>query len=200
MVFAAAGCSTGGFDGGSEASSGPPSAAPAPALAALAGAAPDADERFTNSHVGRIEGSDALIGVTIDQTGSQVTVYVCDGDPADLASQAALGSWVRGPVAADGSFDLTNGDVHVVGTWAETDASFNGTVTLPDGTVHQYVATQAIAPAGLYSEQVALDDGSTYNVGWLQASDGQVVGAALWTVIVVTDHVRFGFEGGTTAL
>jgi len=40
--------------------------------------APDTDERFTYSYVGEIEGTDALIGVAIEATGTTVTIYLCD--------------------------------------------------------------------------------------------------------------------------
>jgi hypothetical protein len=141
----------------------------------LASATADPEDRYQASFVGRVEGTDALIGLT-PYEGS-LLAHVGNGDPADLDIGDAVGEWFDGPVE-NGQFDLTGGDAGRRLAGERTADGFTGTVTLADGTTHAFVAFAAEEDEGLYREW--LDFGGEQaglDIGWIRF-DGLTTGAA----------------------
>jgi hypothetical protein len=141
---------------------------------ALDGATADPEDRYDASFVGRVEGSDALIGLTPYE--GNLLAYVCNGDPSQLGADASVAGWFDGPTNA-GSFDLTS-ETGLRLEGEQTAAGFTGRVTLDDGTVHPFTAVAADDDEGLYREW--LDTGGEQagiiDIGWV-AFDGVTTGS-----------------------
>jgi hypothetical protein len=140
---------------------------------ALAAAQADPEDRYDASFVGRVEGTDALIGLTPYE--GQLLAYVCDGDPAELGGDADISAWLDGPIT-DGLFALSNdGGVRLEGR--QTATGFEGTVTLEDGSVHGFAATAAEGDEGLYREWLTSGrERGIIDIGWIKF-DGVTTGA-----------------------
>jgi hypothetical protein len=65
----------------------------------------------TSAFVGEVtdQGQDAVIGAVSD--GARVSFYVCGGP----SSYATMTKWIQGPVAADGTLDISGGGFRVTG-------------------------------------------------------------------------------------
>ncbi|MGH9119554.1 MAG: hypothetical protein ACRD0A_17255 [Acidimicrobiales bacterium] len=127
----------------------------------LANAAADPEDRYDASFVGRVEGTDALIGITPYE--GRLLAYVCDGETGRLGRQEPeeiVAQWFDGPIR-DGSFDLRSGEPAIRLAGEQTAIGFTGTVTMADGGVHAFTAVAAVAAAeedeGLYSEWITSD-------------------------------------------
>lgn len=121
------------------------------------------DEEKAASFASAVEGSDALIGVVVDQDDDKVLAYVCDGK--------SLGTWFTGAPEDDGSLALTAADgARLSGRIA--GGQLAGTVTLPgDAAPHPFTASSVSAPAGLYRTKGEVR-GQPAVGGWIVLADG----------------------------
>ncbi len=119
--------------------------------------------------VGSVDGTDAFITVVVSDTNA--AVYACNGDEE-------IAEYFWGKVDDPSSFSLASG------TGGSVDAvfaagTFSGTLTLPDGTDHEFATDAAVGDAGVYvvvGEQ-AVDAGIA--AGWILDNDGNERGALL---------------------
>jgi hypothetical protein len=125
-------------------------------------------QTVSGSFVGKVDGSDAFIAITL-HTNGEVTAYVCDS--------ATISAWFKGK--ADGStLDLTNASgAHLTADLAPD--SFTGTFTpsgANGGSALTFSVQQAGEPAGLYRADATLD-GVAYVGGWIVLPSGEERGA-----------------------
>jgi hypothetical protein len=115
------------------------------------------------SFASAVEGSDALVGVVVDQDEDKVLAYVCDGK--------SLGTWFTGAPDEDGTLTLTAADgARLTGRIA--GGQLSGTVTLPgDAAPHPFKASSVSAPAGLYRAKGEVR-GQPAVGGWIVLADG----------------------------
>lgn len=115
------------------------------------------------SFASAVEGSDALVGVVVDQDDDKVLAYVCDGK--------SLGTWFTGRPNDDGTLALTAADgARLSGRIA--GGRLTGTVILPgDAAPHPFAASPVSAPAGLYRAKGEVR-GQTAVGGWIVLADG----------------------------
>lgn len=136
--------------------------ATAAALAACGGS--DNAVTSARTYVGKVEGTDALIGLVSD--GTAAVAYVCDGQ--DTAT------WFRGAQPDARTIQLDAGADGLVATLSEQGAE--GHVVLA-GTRRKFTAVPASpgTPAGLYRAEVPLDAGTLIG-GWIALASGEVRG------------------------
>jgi len=122
----------------------------------------------TGSFAGRVEGSDAFIGLV--RNGDQMMTYYCDGT---AETTPVLWGWFRGELNGS-AFDLTNenGD-HLIGEFNADGAS--GTITLAGGSALNFLAEPVSQPAGLYRHQETVE-GAEAVAGWIVLANGEVRG------------------------
>lgn len=129
------------------------------------GACGGGSERDTaaTSFASVVEGSDALVGLVVDQDDDKVLAYVCDGK--------SVGTWFTGGPNEDGALSLTAADgARLAGRIA--DGELSGTVTLPgDPAPHPFKARSVSAPAGLYRTKGEVR-GQPAVGGWIVLADG----------------------------
>lgn len=122
--------------------------------------ADQARREATVQYVGKVEGSDAYIGIT--EVDGELEVYLCDG--ADLVS------WLTGSLEDDGTFSATadRGADQASGTVAGDQV--RGTATV-DGVAHAFSATRAALPAGVYVRS-GYEDGHPVTAATIVLPDG----------------------------
>jgi hypothetical protein len=118
-------------------------------------------------HVGRVSGTDAFIAVVAG--GGEAVVYVCDGD-------AGIAEWFAGPVADEGSFDLTNDGGAGVRA-AVVDDRYEGEVTFANGDQRPFSAVAAEEGAGLYRVMGSEAEAAGVDAGWIVDNDGEQRGS-----------------------
>ena len=120
------------------------------------------------SFAAALDGSDAFVGVVLDQGAGRLLAYVCDGE--------SVAAWFTGTAAADGSLSLTSaGGARQTG---RVDGSrLSGTVVLP-GAAHSFSSTSVTEPAGLYRTKGEVR-GEPAVGGWIVLPDGTQRGAVV---------------------
>jgi hypothetical protein len=115
------------------------------------------------SFASAVEGSDAFVGVVVDQTEDRVLAYLCDGK--------STGTWFSGAPGEDGTLALTATDgARLTGRIA--GGALSGTVTLAgDPSPHPFNAKSVSAPAGLYRARGEVR-GQPAVGGWIVLADG----------------------------
>jgi len=155
--------------------------AAAPLLGVLAGCAAPPQAPVVQSAtpgstatVGRIIGSDALIGVTT--AGNQVVAYVCDGE--DRLGERFAGTLEPGPDGLRAVLGSAGGATLAV---TVDGGDVRGTFTAAGGGPAAFVTEPAVGDAGLYLSDVVVD-GARVSAGWVLLADGIQDGT------VVRDH------------
>ena len=118
-------------------------------------------------YVGEVDGTDAFIAVVVG--GEEAVIYVCNG-------AEEIAEWFSGSVLSDGAIDVDNdAGARVVATVG--DDAIEGTVTLPDGSLHAFSTEPAVIGAGLY--RVTGDEAKAAEItaGWVVANDGEQRGS-----------------------
>jgi hypothetical protein len=131
--------------------------------AGTSAAAPAADTATVQTFVGAVEGTQALVAVTVE--GSEVHAFYCD----------SVSVWgVLDGTASGGALSATDA---VGNTLAATlaDGSVSGTVTI-DGTAHNFAAPLATGDAGAFLEEVRTGD-LVETTAWVRDAAGAVTGA-----------------------
>jgi hypothetical protein len=105
------------------------------------GTKPKPAKPSVRSFVGELRGTDALVAVVVPRSG-QAQAYVCDGRKLiDFFSGRAADGRLR--------LDSEDGDTKLAARVGSGSAT--GTVTLPSGKSHRFMAAGAAPPAGLYT-------------------------------------------------
>lgn len=131
-------------------------------LGACGGASQPATAALSGAWVGKVDGTDAFIGIA--SNGEEAMVYVCDGK--------TITQWFNGPVGADG-VDLSAGSARLQAQLADDSAT--GSITLADGRAVEFMAARAAGDAGLY-RSVETVDAEEWTAGWVVLNDGQLRG------------------------
>ncbi len=152
---------------------------------ARAGLKKEVSTRF----VGKVEGTDALIGLT-DRAG-QLSAYICDS--------AQLAVWLSGTVSGS-TLTAANGPAALDGNLQGDGVT--GKLTLPDGSVHAFTATKTTDPsAGLFQAVGISEDRQLVRAGWVTLPGGEQRGAAktgnVVKPVVKLDAKTRVFLGGT---
>ena len=123
----------------------------------------DEDKAEAATFASAVEGSDALVGVVVDQEDDKVLAYVCDGK--------SIGTWLTGKPGDDGTLTLAAADgARLTGRIA--GGRLSGTVALPGHSApHPFTASTVSAPAGLYRAKGEVRGQSAVG-GWIVLADG----------------------------
>ncbi|HXV93055.1 MAG TPA: hypothetical protein VD813_07140 [Pseudonocardia sp.] len=140
---------------------GPPD--PGPPAAAVAEPAAAAYGRTVES-VGRVSGTDALVGVVVQ--GDEVVAYVCDGP-------AALGERFFGTLDGDRAVLTSAGGARLELTLSGATAT--GTFTPAGGEPAPFTAEPGGAGAGVYFAD-GIERGAAVHAGWIVLPDGTQTG------------------------
>jgi hypothetical protein len=97
-----------------------------------------------NVRVGRVDGTRAFIGVSVD--GRRLRVYVCDGL---LKRKPKIKQWFRGRWDGQSPLTLKAGELELHIDSVAPDGTVTGRLVLPSGE-HAFGARTRPAPAGLY--------------------------------------------------
>jgi hypothetical protein len=97
-----------------------------------------------NVRVGRVDGTRAFIGVSLD--GGRLRVYVCDGT---LKHKPTIKQWFRGRWDGQSPLTLTADGVELHIDAVAVDGTVTGRLVLRDGE-HAFTTRSRPAPAGLY--------------------------------------------------
>ena len=119
-------------------------------------------EVTTGSWAGKVEGTDAFIGIA--SNGKEVIAYVCDGQ--------SISQWFKGQINSN-SLELSANGATLRLDLAVDSAS--GTVTLADGGSFNFTADRASGDAGLYRLDESAN-GEDFVSGWVVLNDGQLRG------------------------
>ena len=140
-------------------------------------AAREARLRIDPSFVGRVEGTDAFVGIARPSEGAQVLAFLSDGRPAEMGRRGATSEWFVGVGGENGEIDLTSRNgVHLQARMGEE--SVTGTLTFQGGRMLEFAAQRAKGDkAGLYREEASVGD-VAYLLGWIVLNDGKERGAS----------------------
>jgi len=130
-------------------------------LSACGGGQP-ATEALSGAWVGKLEGSDAFVGIA--SNGEEIMAYICDGQ--------TITQWFKGQAVAD-KLELTSGSANLQAQLSVDTA--NGSITLADGQTYNFTADRAAGDAGLYRLEEQANDESWIS-GWVVLNDGQLRG------------------------
>lgn len=143
-------------------------------LAGCGGAEPDATPEppaasggSAVTYVGEVAGTDALIGLAVEDSGA-VTAYVCDS--------AQTSVWLRGERGDGDSLSATGPDGASLTATVAGDA-VTGELVL-DGADHDFTATLAAPPLGIYVAEHR-DERYTLSAAWVLGPDDRLVGSLL---------------------
>ena len=131
-------------------------------LGACGGASQPSTAAMSGAWVGKVEGTDAFIGIA--SNGEEAMVYVCDGK--------TITQWFHGPAGSNG-LDLSAGSARLE-TQLATDSA-TGSITLADGRAVEFQAARAAGDAGLYRSEETVD-AEKWTAGWVVLNDGQLRG------------------------
>ncbi|MBI3152398.1 MAG: hypothetical protein HYZ21_09710 [Chloroflexi bacterium] len=143
-------------------------------LISACGASKSATDGITGVWVGDIEGTDTFIGIA--SNGSEVMVYVCDGN--------TISQWFYGQAGeenldlAAGTLNLSDANSNVQAQLAVDGAS--GSVTLANGQSFNFQVPRAAGDAGLYRLEETGND-EQWVSGWVVLNDGQLRGLRVST-------------------
>jgi hypothetical protein len=140
------------------------------------------DSPTERTFVGRVERTDAFIGITTD--GVTITAYVCDGEHRGIAeefegtAQETDGAlWLTGE---EGTVLRLDTDAGGLAALVAASGAIRGQVQRPDGSASSpFIAEAAVAPAGLYrADEAPLLDGDRGDGWWIVLNTGEVQGNA----------------------
>ncbi len=126
-----------------------------------------------NGYVGTVGGTDAFIAVVVSD--DKVAVYACSGDEE-------IAEYFWGPVddgLDDGSVPTLTSAGGATVDVALSDDGASGSITLPDGTLHEFTAAEAEGTAGLYLLSGDEAEASGLVGGWIIDNNGDQRGALL---------------------
>jgi hypothetical protein len=112
----------------------------------------------------------ARLAIVLDDKG-QYILYACSDDPEWTSNYSG---WFKGKLGADGSFEVTVGELAIKGTIQDNSA--RGSLTGKNGKEAKFTAVSVTAGiAGLY--RLEGKDGDEYVAGWIVDPSSEVTGA-----------------------
>lgn len=129
--------------------------------------------------VGRVDGTEAFIGIAMD--GDRVFAYVCDGTPA---AGTTLSAWFVAAPGADSFAGSNPSGATLEGTIG--DGSVTGTLVGSNGVSRGYTASAAAGISGLYFGELDADMPTEAWGGWIVdggAQRGAVVDVQIGDIV-----------------
>jgi hypothetical protein len=149
-------------------------------FAPVAARAQDVPNQAASMFVGRVEGTDAFIGLSTN--GDAVFAYVCDGASAGIADffSGTAGNASNGALAlpADDTSDVLFLYTDAAGLLdaMASGKSLVGAFQTSDGAVHYFTAEPASGPGAIYRMNEPLLGGVQSEGGWVVLNDGEIRG------------------------
>ena len=102
-------------------------------------------------YVGRVESTDAFVGIAVREQIDELIAYVCNGPPQGPPEAATIEAWFQGPIEGEERSLIADGGEERLQTILLPDA-VPGTFTGDDGQTHTFVAepVDVGGDAGLY--------------------------------------------------
>jgi hypothetical protein len=136
----------------------------------------EARSRIQPSFVGRVEGTEAFIGIGPAAEAAQVVAYLSDGDPGKVGRKGSTSEWFVGS-GTEGQIDLTSRNGVRLQAKIEGDTAA-GTLAFQGGRTLDFTAERAKGKAaGLYREEASVGD-AAYLLGWVVLNDGRARGSS----------------------
>jgi len=140
------------------------------------------------SFVGEIQGTSAFIGIAFPGStipaegpdeGTEVIVFITDGDPKEMGLRGAYGEWFRGSINEEGAIDSLESDLGVEIWGPVTERTSTGTVRFEEDAIFSYRADLVTqdSNAGLYRQEGEVE-GIEYTAGWIVLPDGRIRGSS----------------------
>ena len=140
------------------------------------------------SFVGEVQGTSAFIGIAFPGStipaegpdeGTEVIVFITDGDPKEMGLRGAYGEWFRGSINEEGAIDSLESDLGVEIWGPVTERTSTGTVRFEEDAIFSYRADLVTqdSNAGLYRQEGEVE-GIEYTAGWIVLPDGRIRGSS----------------------
>ena len=140
------------------------------------------------SFVGEIQGTSAFIGIAFPGStipaegpdeGTEIIVFITDGDPKEMGLRGAYGEWFRGSINEEGAIDSLESDLGVEIWGPVTERTSTGTVRFEEDAIFSYRADLVTqdSNAGLYRQEGEVE-GIEYTAGWIVLPDGRIRGSS----------------------
>ena len=125
-------------------------------------------------YVGRVEGTDAFIGIAVRDQTNELIAYVCDGSPQGLPEAVTIEAWFQGPIEGDQASLISEGGVQQLQATL-TPGEATGTFTDVDGRIYTFVAVPVTqeADAGVYWTEPLEGEGLSARGGTIILTDGE---------------------------
>ena len=167
---------------GSQATGGPDKQAAGPRVARRG------SDLLRPSFVGEVQGTSAFIGIAFPGStipaegpdeGTEVIVFITDGDPKEMGLRGAYGEWFRGSINEEGAIDSLESDLGVEIWGPVTERTSTGTVRFEEDAIFSYRADLVTqdSNAGLYRQEGEVE-GIEYTAGWIVLPDGRIRGSS----------------------
>src|SRR5829696_3606724 len=140
------------------------------------------------SFVGEIQGTSAFIGIAFPGStipaegpdeGTEVIVFITDGDPKEMGLRGAYGEWFRGSINEEGAIDSLESDLGVEIWGPVTERTSTGAIRFEEDAIFSYRAdlVSEDSNAGLYRQEGEVE-GIEYTAGWIVLPDGRIRGSS----------------------
>jgi hypothetical protein len=138
-----------------------------------------AQEEIAPTFVGRVDGTDAYIGLVTN--GDDLFVYICDGTALTLHDE------FHGAAhdAENGVIAMQSQNGHILGIRVDagslseimaTGSAITGNLISAEGGGYSVRLGRAVAPGGLWVQEEVLSDGTVIEGGWVVLNDGSIRG------------------------
>ncbi len=125
-------------------------------------------------YVGRVEGTDAFVGIAVRDQTNELIAYVCDGPPQGPPGEATIEAWFQGTIeSAEASLTADGGEERLQAILM-ADA-VPGTFTGIDSQTHTFVAEplDLEGDAGLFWSEPVEGEGLSSRDGTIVLPDGE---------------------------
>ncbi len=128
-------------------------------------------------YVGRVEGTEALIGIAVRDQTSELIAYICDGPPDSTAEEPIFEAWFQGPIEGDQVSLTADGSEDQLQVVLRPEDA-NGTFTDVDGQSYSFVARPVAreSETGLYWTKPLEGEGLSTRGGTIVLADGEEKG------------------------
>ncbi len=127
-----------------------------------------------HQYAGRVEGTDAFIGVAIREQTDELIAYVCNGPPEGPPEAATIEAWFQGPIENDeASLSADGGEERLQALLTPEAAA--GTFVDVEGQAYIFEAEQVDVEgdAGLYWSEPLEGEGLSSRDGTIVLADGE---------------------------
>jgi hypothetical protein len=135
-------------------------------------------------YVGRVEGTDAFIGIAVREQTNELIAYVCNGPPEGPPEAATIEAWFQGPIENDGASLTADGGEERVQVLLTPDVA-TGTFMDVDGRTNNFVAepVDVEGDAGVYWSEPVGGEGLSSRDGTIVLANGDERGKRSWVFI-----------------